>query len=74
MVLLNGNLASGSFDNTVKIWNPNAGSLIYTLAGHTDYIYSLAVLPKGYLASGSYEYTTKIWDPNTGLLKFTQVI
>jgi len=24
-----GNLASGSTDNTVKIWNPNTGSLLY---------------------------------------------
>jgi WD40 repeat protein len=31
VTLTNGNLASGSKDNTVKIWNPKTGALVYTL-------------------------------------------
>jgi WD40 repeat protein len=59
--LPNGNLASGSWDSTIKIWNPSTGSLVYTLTGHTNEVYSLATLPNGNLASGSYDSTIKIW-------------
>jgi WD40 repeat protein len=59
--LPNGNLASGSWDNTVKIWNTNTGSLVYTLSGHTNWVWTLATLPNGNLASGSADNTVKIW-------------
>ena len=52
-MLPNGNLASGSFDSTIKIWNTDNSSLIRTITGHIDWIMSLAVLQNGYLASGS---------------------
>jgi WD40 repeat protein len=44
-ILSNGNLASGSADSTVKIWNPSTGSLVYTLTGHTNAVWTLATLP-----------------------------
>ncbi len=66
--LPNGNLASGSYDKTVRIWNTNTGSLVYTLTGHLDAIYTLVTLPNGNLASGSQDKTIKIWNPNTGSL------
>jgi len=47
------------------------GSLVYTLTGHTNAIYRLAILPNGNLASGSLDNTIKIWNPNTGSLVFT---
>ena len=59
--LSNGNLASGSYDYTIKIWNPNTGSLVYTLTGHTFWVLTLATLSNGNLASGSYDFTIKIW-------------
>ena len=59
--LPNGNLASGSNDNTVKIWNPSTGLLVYTLTGHTSGVITLATLSNGNLASGSYDNTVKIW-------------
>ena len=62
----NGYLASGSYDNTIKIWDTNTGNEIRTLKAHTDYVRSLVVLNNGYLASGSYDNTIKIWDTNTG--------
>ena len=61
-------LSSGSGDFTVKIWNPDDGSLIRTLIGHVHWVRSLAVLKNGSLASGCYDNTIKIWDPNTGTL------
>ena len=63
VVLPNGDLASGSGsgDNTIKIWNPNDGTLKTTLTGHTRDVESLVVLPNGDLASGSEDNTIKIW-------------
>ncbi len=29
-------IVSGSYDNTIKLWNVSDGSLIKTLIGHTD--------------------------------------
>ncbi len=46
-VLPNGNLASCSWDTTVKIWNPNTGSLIFNLTNHTYVVRILALLPNG---------------------------
>ena len=37
-------IASGSFDNTIKIWNVSTGTLIKTLEGHAAYIYALIKL------------------------------
>ena len=49
-------------DKTIKIWDTDTGSLIKTLTGHTDRVFSLAVLPNGFLASGSHDNTIKIWN------------
>jgi WD40 repeat protein len=68
-VLNNGDLASGSWDKTIKIWNATDGTLKRTLYGHTDYVYALAALNNGDLASGSRDSTIKIWNPVDGALK-----
>ncbi len=60
-VLQNGDLASSSADATIKIWNPNNGTLKRTLNGHNSSVWSLTVLQNGDLASGSSDYTIKIW-------------
>jgi len=69
--LPNGNLASSSGDSTIKIWNPNTGSLVYTLTGHTSDVLTSVILPNGNLASSSADNTVKIWNPNTGSLLYT---
>jgi hypothetical protein len=47
-------LASGSFDRTIKLWRVADGSLVRTLTGHTDRVYSVSFSPDGsLLASGS---------------------
>jgi WD40 repeat protein len=61
-VLQNGDLASGSADQTIKIWDSLTGTLKKTLTGHSDWVRSLAVLQNGDLASGSSDKTVKIWD------------
>ena len=58
-LLLNSDLASGAWDNTIKIWNPTDGTLKQTLIGHSDWIRGLRTLPNGDLASGLYDETIK---------------
>ncbi len=60
-------LASGSYDSTVKLWNINSGSLIRTLAGHSNAIYlSVDLLSPQTLATGSLDQTIKLWDITSG--------
>jgi hypothetical protein len=60
-------LASGSWDNTVKLWDVATGREVRTLRGHTDWVRSVAFSPDGrLLASGSWDNTVKLWDVATG--------
>ena len=46
-------LASGSIDNTVRLWLVSDGTLLRTLEGHTGSVLSVAFSPDGQtLASG----------------------
>ena len=64
----NGNLiASGSSDNTVKVWNSKTGQEAITLQGHTQLIYSMRFSPDGRrVISASGDNTVKVWDAETG--------
>ena len=56
-------LISGSFDNTIKIWNTTTWTCERTLAEHTDEVWALATTHDGgKLLSGSDDGTVKIWD------------
>jgi len=66
VVLPNGRLASGSADNTIRIWNLETGECLRVLEGHTDWVHTLAVLPNGYLVSASGDNTIRIWDTVSG--------
>ena len=60
-------LASGSWDNTVIIWDANTGAKLKTLEGHRWYVISVCWSPDGkYVASCSEDKTVIIWDANTG--------
>jgi WD40 repeat protein len=62
-------LASGSIDNTIKLWDPTTGELRQTLEGHCGSVLSVTFSPDGkQLASGSSDNTTKLWDSTTGEL------
>jgi WD40 repeat protein len=65
-------LASGSCDQTIKLWDPATGTLKHTLEGHSDWVLSVAFLSDGQLlVSGSRDKTIKLWDPATSTLKHT---
>ena len=70
-------VATGSNDNTIKIWDAQSGELIQTLTKHTNFVTALAtmtvpssVLPgaaaaegqRKLLLSASYDNTVKVWD------------
>ena len=60
-------LASGSWDNTIKLWEVATGREARSLAGHTGDACSVAFSPDGRtLASGSSDNTIKLWDVATG--------
>jgi WD40 repeat protein len=59
-------LASGSRDNTIKLWDVKTGQELSTLTGHGNSVFSVAINPQGnILASGSKDRTIKLWDLQT---------
>ena len=59
-------LASGSTDDTVRLWDVKTGTNTHTLTGHTSLVNSVAFSPDGNtLASGSWE-EIRLWDVSTG--------
>ena len=62
-------LASGSNDNTIKLWNVNTGKLLQTLKSHSYSVNSVAYSPDSQtLASASGDNTIKLWNVKTGEL------
>ncbi len=55
-------LATGSYDQTVRLWRLVDGALLKTLSGHGSYVTDLAFSPSGeLLASSSYDGTVILW-------------
>lgn len=60
-------LASGSRDETIKLWQLSTRTEICTLTGHSNSVYCVAFSPDGQtLASGSSDNTIKLWNLDTG--------
>ncbi|MEO1394928.1 MAG: NB-ARC domain-containing protein [Cyanobacteria bacterium J06634_5] len=56
-------LASGSADQTVRVWDVATGQCQQTLTGHNNWVWLVAFSPDGRsLASGSADQTVRVWD------------
>lgn len=65
-------LASGSYDQTIKLWSLRTGELLRTFCGHTHRVTCIAISPDAQiLASGSYDRTIKLWSLETCELLYT---
>ena len=66
-------IASGSYDNTVRLWDADTGQPVgQPLTGHTDAVSSVAFSPDGNrIVSGSADNTVRLWpaypDPASAL-------
>ncbi|EPQ54783.1 hypothetical protein GLOTRDRAFT_42827 [Gloeophyllum trabeum ATCC 11539] len=60
-------IASGSWDNTVRVWNAQTGEPVgVPLTGHEAQVNSVAFSPDGkYIASGSDDKTIRVWNAET---------
>jgi hypothetical protein len=60
-------LATGSADNTAKVWDAETGKEVLSLSGHSESVNSVAWSLDGkQLATGSSDKTAKVWDAETG--------
>jgi hypothetical protein len=60
-------IASGSNDNTVRLWNAASGGELAVFRGHELVVDSVAFSPDGTrIASGSWDGTVRLWDVASG--------
>ena len=58
---------SGSWDNTLKLWEVSTGREVRSFSGHSSWVNSVAFSPDGrYALSGSGDMTLKLWEVATG--------
>lgn len=62
-------LASGSSDETLRLWDVETGQEVFCLRGHTGSLSAIMFSPDGQLiASGSFDETILLWDVHAGSL------
>ena len=64
-------LASGSYDNTVRLSDVATGTLKATLTGDEFPVDNLSFSPDGKTLTGSSNKTVFLWDAETGVVKLT---
>ena len=66
-------IVSGSWDETIRVWNVDTGECILTLKGHTGWVNSVGFNngkddpnPGTKIVSGSWDKTIRVWNVYTG--------
>ncbi|MGH7495062.1 MAG: WD40 repeat domain-containing protein, partial [bacterium] len=60
-------LASGSYDQSVRLWEVKSGKLLRSLKGHQNTVWSVQFSPDGEkLASGSSDNSVRLWEVKSG--------
>jgi dynein assembly factor with WDR repeat domains 1 len=60
-------IATGSMDNTARLWDVETGECLHTLLGHTAEIVSLDFDTQGQrIITGSFDNSVKVWDVRNG--------
>jgi WD domain, G-beta repeat len=60
-------LASASYDRTVRVWGATTGATLQIFKGHSSYVRDVAFSPDSrQLASASDDKTVRVWDAATG--------
>jgi WD40 repeat protein len=61
-----GLLASGSWDNSIQLWDVSTGNCLKTLKGHISRVNIVNFDGKGLLASGSRDNSIRLWEASSG--------
>ncbi len=58
-------IVSGSWDETLKVWEMDSWQCVATLEGHTNFTRGVAVTSDGRIISGSRDRTIRVWEMDT---------
>ncbi|HEX4966830.1 MAG TPA: TIR domain-containing protein [Thermoanaerobaculia bacterium] len=61
-----GHLASGSLDQTIRIWDLGSQETVQILRGHKGVVTGLASISSRFLVSASQDQTIRVWNLETG--------
>ena len=68
-------VASGSFDQTVRLWDTMTGAEQRVFKGHLGWVRTIAFSPDGnFIASGSNDQTIRLWDVITGAERYVYIL
>jgi WD40 repeat protein len=70
-VLQNGNMATGSMDASIAIWDTAKCHVFRRYDGHTNQISKIVELMNGNIASASLDKSVNIWDRQSGEILYT---